>query len=194
MYALITQILAIVGSVFALYKVVNEFVSSRSLRLLDEFKCIREFIDDLKPDTHPFVIEKWFRTITGDATLTAKEIIYLLSLPFPSLALKEYSISRKYVELKESTLNDKVVIVFRKKYTHGKRKFVKFMSFINYIVFATLAFVPITFAKEIFRSNWQSGVVAILMSMLSFGPLAISSMLEYIRVRKGEELVALCVD
>lgn len=55
---LFAKLVTVAGSVFALYKVIAEFVISKKSRLREEFKFIKEFINDLKPDTHPFVIEK----------------------------------------------------------------------------------------------------------------------------------------
>lgn len=188
---LFAKLVTVAGSVFALYKVIAEFVISKKSRLREEFKFIKDFITDLKPDTHPFVIEKGYLAITGDSTLTAKEITYLLSLSSPAQALKKYSASRKYVEFKEATATEKAKVVFRDKYTESKRKWVKRMNLATYIVFATLAFAPIPFANDIFGTNWQVGLVVISMALLSFGPLAFTSLAEYGRVLRGEELVAM---
>lgn len=188
---LFAKLITVAGSVFALYKVIAEFVISKKSRLREEFKFIKEFIADLKPDTHPFVIEKGYLAITGDASLKAKEITYLLSLPSPGQALKKYSVARKYVEFKEATADEKERVVFREKYTDSKRKRVKGWNLAAYIAFATLAFAPIPFAKEIFGSNWQVALVVISMALLSFGPLAFTSLAEYGRVLRGEELVAM---
>lgn len=188
---LFAKLITIAGSVFALYKVIAEFVISKKPRLREEFKFIKEFIADLKPDTHPFVIEKGYLAITGDATLKAKEITYLLSLSSPAQALKKYSVARKYVEFKDATANEKARVIFLEKYTENKRMWVKRWNLGAYIFFATLAFAPVLFAKEIFGSNWQVGLVVTSMALLSFGPLAFTSLAEYARVLRGEELVAM---
>ena len=188
---LFAKLVTVAGSVFALYKVIAEFVISKKSRLREEFKFIKDFITDLKPDTHPFVIEKGYLAITGDSTLTAKEITYLLSLSSPAQALKKYSTSRKYVEFKEATATEKAKVAFQDKYTERRRKWVKRMNLATYIVFATFAFAPIPFAKDIFGTNWQVGLVVISMALLSFGPLAFTSLAEYGRVLRGEELVAM---
>lgn len=188
---LFAKLVTVFGSVFALYKVIAEFVISKKSRLREEFKFIKEFITDLKPDTHPFIIEKGYLAISGDSTLTAKEITYLLSLSSPAQALKKYSASRKYVEFKEATEKEKAKVIFRDKYTVNKRKWVKGVNLATYILFATFAFAPIPFAKDIFGTNWQVGLVVISMALLSFGPLAFTSLAEYGRVLRGEELVAM---
>jgi len=188
---LVTKLLTVAGSVFALYKVITEFVISKKSRLREEFKFIKEFIADLKPDTHPFVIEKGYLAITGDSTLSAQEITYFLSLASPGQALKKYSVARKYVEFKEATETEAAKVVFRNGYTDNKRKWLKRLNLSTYILFATLAFVPIPFAKEIFGANWQVGLVVISMALLSFGPLAFTSIAEYGRILRGEELVVM---
>lgn len=186
---LIAKLVTVAGSVFALYKVIAEFVISKKSRLREEFKFIKEFIADLKPDTHPFVIEKGYLAISGDSSLTAKEIAYLLSLPSPAQALKKYSTARKYVEYVEPTENEAGRVVFRENYSENKLNWIKKLNVTGYVIFATFAFAPIPFAKDIFGSNWQVGLVVIAMSLLSFGPLAFTSLAEYGRVRRGEELV-----
>jgi hypothetical protein len=188
---LFAKLITVAGSVFALYKVIAEFVISKKSRLREEFKFIKDFITDLKPGTHPFVIERGYLAITGDSTLTAKEITYLLSLSSPAQALKKYSTSRKYIYFKEATATAKAQVVFRDKYTESKRKWIKRMNLATYIVFATLAFAPIPFAKDIFGNNWQVALVVISMAVLSFGPLAFTSLAEYGRVLRGEELVTM---
>lgn len=188
---LFAKLVTVAGSVFALYKVIAEFVISKKSRLREEFKFIKEFISDLKPETHPFVIEKGYLAISGDSTLTAKEITYLLTLPFPGQALKKYSAARKYVEFKEPSATESGRVVFREKYSESKRTWVKRLNLISYVIFATFAFAPIPFAKDIFGPNWQVGLVVIAMSLASFGPLAFTSLAEYARVLRGEELVAM---
>ena len=188
---LFAKLVTVAGSVFALYKVIAKFVISKKSRLRGEFKFIKEFITDLKPDTHPFVIEKGYLAISGDSSLTAREITYLLSLPSPAQALKKYSTARKYVEFKEPTEIEAGRVVFREKYSENKRNWIKRLNVTGYVICATFAFAPIPFAKDIFGSNWQVGLVVIAMSLLSFGPLAFTSLAEYGRVLRGEELVAM---
>lgn len=185
----IAKLIAVAGSVFALYKVIVEFVISKKSRLREEFKFIKEFIDELESDTHPFIIEKGYLAITGDTTLRAPEITYLLSHSSPAEALKKFSVARKYLEFKEACENQSANIKFRNKYTASKRKWVKRRNVASYILFATLAFAPIAFVSEIVGSNWQAGLVLIAMSLCSFGPLAYISIAEYGRVLRGEELV-----
>lgn len=187
----IIKMTAVAGSVLALYKVINELIISKKSRLRDEFKFIKEFIADLKSDPHPFVIEKGYQAVTGGASLNANEIKYLLSLSFPGQALKKYTFAREYVEIKDVNSDGNRKIVFREKYTENKRKWAKRRHLACYILFATLAFVPIPFSKEIFGSNWQVGIVVLTMTLLSFGPLAFISLIEFGRFSQGEELVAM---
>lgn len=186
---LLAKCLTVAGSVFALYKVIAEFVFSKKTRLREEFKFIKEFIADLKCDTHPFIIEKGYLAITGDSHLTAKEITFLLSLSSPAQALKKYSVAKKYVEFKDATPTECAKIIFRENYSAYKRKWIKAMHLGKYIIFATLAFIPIPFAKDIFGTDWQSGLAIISMALLSFGPLALTSIAEYGRILRSEELV-----
>jgi hypothetical protein len=189
-FELITKIVALGGSVYAFYKkIIVDFGISKKSQLREEFTFIKEFITDLKSDTHPFLIEKGYYAITGDSSLTAKEIIYLLSLPSPAQALKKYSISRYYIEFKEATPDKEARVVFRYKYTKRYRKWIKVFHILVYIFFAVLAVTPVLFAKDIFGTNLQAAFVFIPIALISFGSLAYQSVAEYGRILRGEELV-----
>ncbi|MDO8810533.1 MAG: hypothetical protein Q7J38_00690 [Gallionella sp.] len=189
---IIAKLATVVGGVFAIYKGIDKLVDSKKTRHRDEYKFVKEFIADLEPSTHPFVLEKGYLAITGDATLGANEIRYLLSLKSPAQALRKYSRARTYVKFLEVPPQDRKLIIFRDEYQNsGKRKRAKRWDITLYIFFATFAFAPIVFAKELFGSNWQVAIVVIGMAAVSFGSLAITFLSEHGRICRAEELVAM---
>lgn len=145
----------------------------------------------LKPDTHPFVIEKGYLALTGDATLNAGEITCLLSFSFPSLALKKYSAARRYLDFITVTDSEKPIVKFKNEFTKDKRKRLKIWYVFWYAISAAIAFAPMLFAKEFFGSNWQLAIVGISITLVSFGLLAFFSLDEFGRILRGEELIAM---
>ena len=185
-YEPIAKLLTIGGSVFALYKGVVAFAGFKKSRLREEF------ISELTPDTNPFIVEKAYLAISGDDSLTAQEIRYLLSLPSPSLALKKYSVARKYLAFNKNPPEGGRNVDFLCKYKNElARARLKNLNLALYVFFAIVAFLPAYFAKAIFGSDWVSALIVIAMALFSFGWLAIAALAEYGRILRAEELVAL---
>lgn len=182
---LIAKFLTIPGVIKSLH---NAFTTSNKSNLREEYKFAQEFMADLKPGTHALVIEKGYCAVTGDSTLSAKEITYLLSLPSPHQAIDKYAVAHKYLEFKEYG-ESKAKIIFREKYTASKLKSVRWCNTIAYIFFAVLAFVPLIFAPKIFGSNLQLSLIVIPFLFVAFGSLAYLPLDELSRIRRSEELV-----
>lgn len=185
-FKLITLIAAVVG----LPRIVEELTNLKRSRLREEFKFIKEYMAELT-SAHPFVIEKGYLAISGDDSLTAKEIGYLFSLKSPGQALKKYARARKYLEFEESPAGTGAKIEFKKEYTEHKRQWLKKLNVGGYVVFASLAFAPILFAKEAFGNNWQIALIFAAMFLLFFGMLAYSFLSDYARILRGEELISM---
>lgn len=182
------KLIALVGSIFTTYKLLLEVVLNRKPRLREEYKFVKEFLADVTSQSqiHPYLIEKGYRAISGKENLTATEILYLLSQPDPSLALKRYSIARRYVEYSETTQH----VNFRSKYSSKKRREKEkiFYSF-GYFFSAALAFFPLFFASNLFGRNWLMANEFIFTFLLAFGPLAVLWLFEYSSIVSGEQLV-----
>jgi hypothetical protein len=187
---LVSKIVAVAASVVALYKVVVEFLRSKKPQLREDFKFTKDFLAELTPDTHPYIVEKGYHAITGDGKLGASEIRYLLSLPSPSLALRRYSSARELLVFSASEAESKKAIDFNPKYSsQSKRKWLKRWYVTLYAVFAALAFLPIVFALDILKTNGLSGLFLIAVALLAFGPLAVTFLFSYGRFIQAEEVV-----
>lgn len=184
----ILKLIGLIAAVIGLPRILEELTNLKRSRHREEFKFIKEFITELGT-AHPFVIEKGYLAISGDDTLTAKEIAYLFSLKSPGQALRKYTKARKYLEFQESTAG--ATIEFRQQYTDGKRTWLKKLYVGCYGVFASFAFAPILFAKDVFGSDWQVALAIVALFLVVFGTLAYSFLTDYARILRGEELVVL---
>lgn len=187
---IVLKLIGLIVAVVGLPRVVEELTNLKRSRLREEFKFIKEFISELE-SAHPFVIEKGYLAISGDDTLTAKEITYLFSLKSPGKALRKYAKARKYLDFKESPAGAGAKIEFRNEYTDNKRKWLKRLYIGCYGVFASLAFAPIVFAKDVFGSNWQVALAFVGLFLVVFGALAYSFLADYARFLRGEELLGM---
>lgn len=56
-------------------------------------------------------------------------------------------------------------------------------------MFASFAFAPLLFAKDVFGNNWQAALAFAGPFLVVFGALAYSFLADYARFLRGEELV-----
>jgi hypothetical protein len=186
----ISKVVAVAASVLALYKVLVEFARSKKPQLREDFKFTKEFLAELTPDTHPYIVEKGYHAITGDGKLGASEIRYLLTLPSPSLALRRYSSARELLVFSASAAEARDAIAFKPKYSsHSKRKWLKRFYVALYAIFATLAFLPIAFALDILKTNGLNGLFLISFAIVAFGPLAVTFLYSYGQFIQAEDVV-----
>jgi hypothetical protein len=185
---IVFKVITLIIAVFGLPRIIEELTNTKRSRLREEFKFIKEFITELE-SAHPFVIEKGYLAISGDDSLTAKEIIYLFSLKSPGQALRKYARARKYLKFQEPTDSTEAKIEFREEYPGNKRKWLKKINIGAYGIFASFAFAPLLFAKDIFGSNWQLAIALSGLFLVGFGALAYSFLADYARILRGEELI-----
>lgn len=189
--SLVVAAIGLIAATIGLPHIVEKLTNLRRSRLREEFKFIKEFITDLKATdpAHPFVIEKGYLAISGNDSLTAKEITYLLSLKTPSVALKKYARARKYLELHEDAACSGVRINFKQEYSESRRTRLKWFYGTGYFLSVFIAFAPILFAKELFGQHWKIGLMIGSYCLIGFGAMAYSFIADYGRVLRGEELI-----
>lgn len=187
---LVVKLIAVLASVVAVYKAFQEIVLSRKPRLREEFAFVKSFVSELKDDTHPFLVEKGFLAISGDPTLSAAEIRYLLSLDSPSTALRRYLYAREHLVFSPRNEEGKKRIDFKPAFASEKsRNLRKALYLASYAVTAFLALAPLLFARSLFGANWKIGLLSAAMLLLSFGWIAISSLSSASKIWRAEELV-----
>jgi hypothetical protein len=147
-------------------------------------------MSELAPETHPYIVEKGYHAITGDSTLGAQEIRYLLSLASPGLALRRYSNARELLDFVVTPPEGAKPIAFKKQYaSQCKRQCLKRWYVGIYAVLASFAFLPIIFVQYILNMSGATGLVMVAMALVAFGPLAVSSLFSYGRIKQAEEVI-----
>lgn len=115
-------ILGLIASFFTITKLVFDIVILRKSRLKDEYLFAKEFFAELQSEQklHPFVVEKGYHVISGDNSLTIKEIEHVLELENHSASLRDYVLAKDYLEYRD---NSEKKIEFRRKfYSNSSRK------------------------------------------------------------------------
>ena len=178
-------LVASVGAGKLLYDV---FIGKRG-RMREEYTFAKQFLDDVESNKplHPFLREKGYQAIAGDAQLGADEIEYLLSLRRPQRPLRDFVLGRGYIELL-STSGD-LKIEFKKKYAGvWSRWWRKYLYGAMYFIFFALAFSPPIVAQ--FRGISPAKILGSFVASLAvFGPYAYFSLRASTRVYRAEQLI-----
>ena len=94
----VAQVVGIVATVVALYKVFMEVVVFRSSKRRDEYQFSKQFVADLsKTDIHRLTLEKGFLALTGKI-YPVEEIQVILSGNEPSLSINERSDAAGFIK------------------------------------------------------------------------------------------------
>lgn len=95
---LAVQVVGILASLFALYKIIIEVIVSRSSKRRHEYDFSKQFISDLDDENiHRLTLEKGFLALTGKI-YKVEEIRLLLNSGDPSLSINERSDAAGFVE------------------------------------------------------------------------------------------------
>jgi hypothetical protein len=179
---LITAIIAILGAT----KIIYEFSAGSKLRLREEYRFAKEFLKDVdqEPKLHHLAIERGYYAIAGTSAIKASEIFHLISLASPDKSLKDYVLSRKYVELNER--NHK--IEFRKKYKNRwSRNWRKGLCLTVYFLGSFLAISPFMLTQPF--NLEPKFMLSAFATIPCFGFFAFDSLRGFIKIMRGEALV-----
>jgi hypothetical protein len=199
----ITTIIALVGA----WKAINDAVGGRWSRIREEYRFAKEFIDDIEvnENIHPFLKEKGYRAIAGDATVDPDDIQYLLSIENPELSLRYYMLGRRYLVLSKYTEN--VRFVFRKRcqgaFSRGWRKKLYYFLFLVFFVLIPSPMLIPTIMKFSFlqsvakksyiqyfsEMSFIQSIVSLTISFIIFGSCAFFFLRWRVKVDFAEELV-----
>ncbi|CDY78893.1 hypothetical protein BGLT_01624 [Caballeronia glathei] len=155
----------------------------------EEYRFAKEFLLDQEkiPAMHPFMREKGYQAIAGDARLSADEIEYLLSLRGASRALRDYTLGRGY--LRHLPQQGNLQVQFKEKYQSiVARRVRKYWFVAAYAVLSFLGFFPFVFSR-IFFHNPGDMLFATGVTLLVFLPSAWLSLRSAIRLDRAEKLV-----
>jgi len=177
-----TAIFAVLGAA----KIIYEFSSGSKLKLREEYRFAKEFLNDIdqKPKPHHLAIERGYYAIAGTSAIKASEISHLISLSSPDKSLKDYVLSRKYVELNERSHK----IEFRKKYKNRwSRNWRKGLCLTVYFLGSFLAISPFILTHP-FNLELKFMLLAFA-TIPCFGFFAFDSLRGFIKIMRGETLV-----
>lgn len=184
---LLKSVTAILG-IFGVGKIIYEVSTGSKQRLREEYRFAKEFLEDTskKPCLHPLVVEKGYYAIAGTTSIKSKEVEYLISLKNPYNSLKDYVLSRKYVEiLYILDINANPIIDYRKKYkSDWSRRLRKAFYIITYFICAAIALSPFVFFQ---LSKFQ--IFDLVIIILVFGLTAIDQLRSFMKIVRGEQLV-----
>jgi hypothetical protein len=180
-----TVCIGLVGATKGLY----DLSIGRRSKLREEYKFAKEFFDfsNINKDIHPYLREKGYQAIAGDATMSGKEVEYLLSLNRPDQALKDYVMGRKYLEHLPSHGN--LQIRFKEKYkSRWSRRWRMYSYLILYFTFAFAGFAPLIFSSY-FHMDLRNAMTAFAISVVAFGPYALWFIRSAAKIYRSQKLV-----
>jgi hypothetical protein len=184
--ALVIKVILALAAMAGVAKIIYEFSAGGKLRLKDEYRFAKEFLNELSSNEklHHLAIERGYYALAGTSSIKVSEIKYLISLTSPDRRLKDYVLSRKYVELKQRSNR----IDFRDKYKSGFSRVWRKIVFVSvYFVGSCLAFSPLLLIKPFGLE--PKFMLLILVTLPCFGFFAVDSMRGFVKIVRGEALV-----
>lgn len=185
----ILRFLMAVAAIIGTGRVIYEIMIGKKSRLRDDYKFAKEFLSDLKekPDLHPFAIEKGYQAIAGSTTLKSEEIAYLLSLENPGKCLKDYVLSKKY--LQHLNTSGDLQLSFSEKYSASwARNWRKALYLTLYFGLAFAALSPLILAKAGVTKPVQL-LTFLAITVPFFGFYAWASLRSFTQIYRGEKLI-----
>jgi len=175
---------------FGAAKVIFELMLSKRGRMREEYRFTKEFLHEVKsdPQMHPLLREQGFKAIAGDATMSADEIEYLISLKNPDKVMKDYVLGRRYLE----HLPDAGVfqVNFKDDYRKPFARKCRYIGFFSaYLAISVLVFSPLVLASFLDMSPNDGGLLCIFL-FVTVWPYAWLSLREVVRIKSAEKLVA----
>lgn len=185
-FATIVQLLTVIGVVAAATKVIRELSFMDKSRLAEEYRVAKEVLKDIEqnPDLPPLVKERGYLAIAGTSAINPADVVYLISLVNPARSLRDYVLSRKYVELDV----ERHRIDFRPKYRKRfSRIWRKVWCFTLYVVWCAIAMSPLLLIQPMGLEPKFAFWMGITLPVAGF--FGVSSLIDCLKIIKGEKLV-----
>jgi hypothetical protein len=185
-FATIVQLLTVIGVIAAATKVIRELSFMGKSRLAEEYRIAKEVLKDIEqnPDLPLLVKERGYLAIAGTTAINPADVAYLISLISPATSLRDYVLSRKYVELDV----ERHRIDFRPKYRRRfSRIWRKAWSFTLYIVGCAIAMSPLLLIQPMGLEPKFAFWLGVTLPVA--GSLGVSSLIDCLKIIKGEKLV-----
>jgi hypothetical protein len=182
----IVKIIMAIGAIIGVAKIIYELSSSSKLKLREEYKFAKEFLTDLDEEIppHHLAIERGYYALAGTSSIQVSDIKYLITLSNPDKSLRDYALSRKYVELNKKLHK----IDFRSKYqSNFSRIWRKSFYIFIYILASLLAMSPILLAAPL--NLGPKFMLLALVTIPGCGFFAFDALRSAMKIMRGEALV-----
>ncbi|MFH4402816.1 hypothetical protein WMQ46_22885 [Vibrio diabolicus] len=181
------KVLGAVSSFVAISKILYDIVSGKRAKLRDEYRFAKEFLNDTNGNLHPYAKEKGYQALAGTNTIPANEIEYILSLVNPAQCLRDYVLSRNYLEKTE--VMGSAHLRFKKKYQSiNKRRFL----IVCYGLIYALCFMAMTcpiYLKSWFQLSNTDTLIALAITFTAFPYPTWWSLKEGVKIGRAQQLV-----
>jgi hypothetical protein len=178
------QGIGFVVTAFAVWKTHMEVFLTKRPRMRDEYKFVKDSIDEVKDSTHPYLVEKWGLAAFGIEKLNHEEIVAILTFKNPTKTIKDYTYSHSYLKIEKGTLANTFSIKLRDKVKPVR---VIWLNITGYVVFFAIAFSPIILLNY-FRFNTSQLIYMFLFILLPFSCLAYLCLNEYGKALTAQRL------
>lgn len=187
-YEFVLKLFVAAASIAGAAKIFYEIISGRRSKLREEYKFSKEFLNDIKNnEIHQYSIEKGYHALAGTDSIKAQEVEYILTLENADRCLKDYVLSKKYLD--QLVTNGNLQIAFSKKYVKSwPRIWRKFLYGSLYFAFAMAAVSPLLL-MQVLNLNVKHVVALFLFSFPISGYLAVDFLREGVKIYRGEMLV-----
>ncbi|MCU7251684.1 hypothetical protein [Pseudomonas koreensis] len=185
-FATIVQLLTVMGIVAAATKVIRELLFMGKSRLTEEYRVARDVLKDMEqnPNQHPLVVERGYFAIAGTSAINPADVAYLISLVDPAKSLKDYVLSRQYVELDARRHR----IDFRPKYKSSfSRIWRKTWYGTMYVVWWLIAMAPLLLIQPLSLEPKFALWMGITLPVAGF--FGVSSLIDCLKISRSEKLV-----
>lgn len=166
-------------------KQIHEIFVERSVRSESGYRFAKEFLKDLEGDIHPFLKDRGYKVLSGNAEITSEEVAYLIELKEPVRALKNFSLGRNYLVLNQNEIG--LFISFKEKYKNKWSRFWRKNFFKAIYFLACIASITPFVMLDKFGGIYGA-VKQFLLFVLVLLPLGMIFLMKAIRIECAEEL------
>ena len=179
---------AVVTAVLLPIKFFFEMSSGKSAKLRDDYRFAKEFLKDISDDElHPYLVEKGYQALAGVTDISVKEVEYILTLDNSVSCLRDYVLSKKYLDKLETSGSLK--LKFKDKYqSRYSRLWRQIIYFICYSFLAFSALIPLTLDNILGLSKLES-LGLLLVTLPTLGIPAWLFLKGTVKISRAQKLV-----
>jgi len=171
------KIIALIVSVFAIFKAFKEVSSKKTEKLRADYDFAEKLVADNKwVDLHDYLLERGYWALSG-TQLKADEIRFFLQTKDPLSKFQDYRKSTKYLHCIADS-EKQLKIEYKIEFTKDKLESVKRWNLAGYITSGFFSLFPLMYLSN-FTQQGISGIATVIVWSLAFGLLAFLTLSEY---------------